>query len=177
MTGANYQVDGGISVKWWRNHGICTVRGARATTWKIAPGIHRIVSVFGANRMVYVTCSSARTPPSWWILAAHNPAQEDPALHAPHRVGPGAPHHLISHSDIDHQGGNVDEGAAPEALLACHVLDRPWVEDTEALIAGRYAQLKRITASATGKRAGAGIRKGCLSRPLDLLLSGGGTFG
>jgi hypothetical protein len=37
----------------------------------------------------------------------------------------------------------MDTGCAhnpPQALLLCHNLDRPWVEGTEPLIAGRYMQ-------------------------------------
>ncbi|MDX1417004.1 MAG: MBL fold metallo-hydrolase [Candidatus Promineifilaceae bacterium] len=84
---------------------------------------------------------------------------------------------LISHSDIDHQGGNAPmKEAAPQAILMCHELDRPWVEDTEALISGRYAQFEADHDIGYGEAGKQGIREGCLSYPLDMTLSGGERF-
>jgi len=84
---------------------------------------------------------------------------------------------LISHSDLDHQGGNQPmKDAAPSALLMCHTLDRAWVEDTEALIRGRYSQFERDHQIGYGEEGKAGIRASCLSRPLNLTLEGGESF-
>lgn len=146
---------------------------------EIAPGIHRIKCLFGSNRMVYVHLLVGEDAA---ILVdtgcAHNPAQE--ILPYMRRIGldpARLTYIVISHSDIDHQGGNAPmKAAAPHAILACHVLDRPWVEDTEALIAGRYAQFEADHGIGYGEEGKAGIREGCLSRPLDLLLSGGEHF-
>src|SRR5690606_35955211 len=109
---------------------------------------------------------------------AHNPQQEILPYMRSIGLDPARLTYIvISHSDIDHQGGNAPmKAAAPQALLACHVLDRPWVEDTEALIAGRYSQFEADHGIGYGEEGKAGIRDGCLSHPLDLILSGGERF-
>ncbi|MCL4830153.1 MAG: MBL fold metallo-hydrolase [Caldilinea sp.] len=146
---------------------------------EIAPGIHRIKCKFGANRMVYVHLLIGEHAAMLVDTGcAHNPEQEilpymrsigfDPAQ---------LTYIVISHSDIDHQGGNAPmKAAAPQALLVCHNLDRPWVEDTEALIEGRYSQFERDHGIGYGEEGKAGIRAGCLSHPLDLTLVGGEHF-
>jgi glyoxylase-like metal-dependent hydrolase (beta-lactamase superfamily II) len=50
------------------------------------------------------------------------------------------------------------------------------VEDTEALIQGRYAQFEQDHGIGYGDDGKAGIRTGCLSHPLDLTLTGGEHF-
>ncbi len=50
---------------------------------------------------------------------------------------------LITHSDVDHQGGNdLIRNAAPHAQFMAHTLDTPWIEDPNALISGRYNQFQ-----------------------------------
>ncbi|MBP6440257.1 MAG: MBL fold metallo-hydrolase [Caldilineaceae bacterium] len=146
---------------------------------EIAPGIHRIKCLFGAKRMVYVHLLVGEDAAMLVDTGcAHNPEQEilpymrsigfDPAR---------LTYIVISHSDIDHQGGNAAmKKVAPQAILACHNLDRPWVEDTEALIQGRYAQFERDHGIGYGDDGKAGIRAGCHSQRLDLTLSGGEQF-
>lgn len=146
---------------------------------EIAPGIHRIKCMFGNKRMVYVHLLVGEDAAMLVDTGcAHNPEQEilpymrsigfDPAL---------LTYIVISHSDIDHQGGaGPMKAAAPQAILACHNLDRPWVEDTEALIQGRYAQFERDHGIGYGDEGKDGIRDGCLSHPLDLTLTGGEHF-
>ena len=112
---------------------------------EIAPGIHRIKCLFGANRMVYVHLLVGEEAAMLVDTGcAHNPAQEIlPYMHSIGFDPARLTYIVISHSDIDHQGGNAPmKAAAPQALLACHNLDRPWVEDTEALIRGRYSQFE-----------------------------------
>jgi glyoxylase-like metal-dependent hydrolase (beta-lactamase superfamily II) len=47
---------------------------------------------------------------------------------------------LISHADNDHVGGNrAFRGAHPDAVFACHELDRRWVESNEALVRENYS--------------------------------------
>jgi glyoxylase-like metal-dependent hydrolase (beta-lactamase superfamily II) len=109
---------------------------------------------------------------------AHNPQQEI----LPYLASIGlAPHALtwilITHSDLDHQGGNAPmKAAAPQAHLICHRFDLPWIESTEALIAGRYSQFESDDGIGYGELGKAGIRAGCLSAPIDLALSGGERF-
>ncbi len=106
---------------------------------------------------------------------AHNPAQDIlPYMNSIGFDPADLNYMLISHSDIDHQGGNMPmKKAAPQAVLLCHELDRPWVEDTEALINGRYAQFEADHDIGYGDEGKQGIREGCLSHPLDITLSGG----
>ena len=46
---------------------------------------------------------------------------------------------LISHADLDHSGGNRAVRARyPRAVLACHELDRRWIESNEAMLRENY---------------------------------------
>lgn len=146
---------------------------------EIAPGVHRIRCLFGAGRVIYVHLLIGEVAAMLVDTGcAHNPAQEilpymqsigfDPAR---------LTYIVISHSDLDHQGGNLPmKEAAPQALLMCHKLDRPWVESTEALIHGRYSQFEQDHGIGYGEAGKAGIRASCLSAALDVTLSGGETF-
>lgn len=146
---------------------------------EIAPGVHRIKCLFGNKRMVYVHLLVGEDAVMLVDTGcAHNPEQEILPYMRSIGLDPARLTYIVvSHSDIDHQGGNAPmKAVAPQARLACHVLDRPWVEDTEALIAGRYAQFEADHGIGYGDEGKAGIRDGCLSHPLDLLLSGGEHF-
>jgi glyoxylase-like metal-dependent hydrolase (beta-lactamase superfamily II) len=146
---------------------------------EIAPGIHRIKATFGANRMVYVhLLIGSRASMLIDTGCAGNPDAEivpymrqigfDPA---------GLTYILISHSDLDHQGGNAPmKRHAPNAILMCHNLDRAWIADTEALIAGRYAQFEVDHGIGYGDAGKAGIRAECLSAPVEMTLEGGERF-
>lgn len=146
---------------------------------EIAPGIHRIKCKFGDKRMVYVHLLVGEAASMLVDTGcAHNPQQE--ILPYMQRIGfdpARLTYIVISHSDTDHQGGNAPmKQAAPQALLACHTLDRPWVEDTDALIQGRYAQFEQDHGVGYGDEGKTGIRAGCFSYPLDLTLTGGEHF-
>ena len=135
--------------------------------------------MFGVERMVYVHLLVGDEAALLVDTGcAHNPNQEIlPYLAAIGLAPERLTYIVISHSDIDHQGGNAPmKAAAPQAILACHTLDRPWVEDTEALIQGRYAQFEQDHGIGYGEAGKAGISDGCLSHPLDLTLSGGEHF-
>lgn len=146
---------------------------------EIAPGIHRITCKFGENRMVFVhlLVGDERA-----LLVdtgvAGNPPQDILPYMASIGFDPGQlTYVLISHSDLDHQGGNQPmQAAAPQALFVCHILDRPWVADTESLIQGRYAQFEADHGIGYGDAGKAGIRADCLSVPIDLTLEGGETI-
>lgn len=146
---------------------------------EVAPGIHRIKCKFGDNRMVYVHLLVGDNAAMLVDTGcAHNPEQE--ILPAMREIGfdpKRLTYILISHSDLDHQGGNQPmKQAAPQALLMGHNLDRPWLESTEALIQGRYSQFERDHGIGYGEAGKAGIRATTLSLPLDMTLEGGETF-
>jgi glyoxylase-like metal-dependent hydrolase (beta-lactamase superfamily II) len=146
---------------------------------EITKGIHRIECKFGGTRMVYVHLLIGETASMLVDTGcAHNPQQE--ILPYMQKIGfdpKKLTYILISHSDIDHQGGNQPmKQAAPGALLICHNLDRPWIEDTEALISGRYSQWEADHGIGYGEAGKQGIREGCLSMPLDITLEGGERF-
>jgi glyoxylase-like metal-dependent hydrolase (beta-lactamase superfamily II) len=143
---------------------------------EISPGIHRIKCAFGANRMVYVHLLVGQHASLLVDTGcAHNPRQEILPYMASISLDPADLNYiLISHSDLDHQGGDAPmKAVAPQAILMCHRLDRLWVEDTEALIAGRYSQFEQDHNIGYGEAAKEDIRASCLSYPLDMTLSGG----
>lgn len=146
---------------------------------EIAPGIHRIKCTFGDRRMVYVHLLIG--PTASMLIdtgCAHSPHQD--ILPYMERIGfdPATlTYVLITHSDLDHQGGNqAIQTAAPAVLFLCHRLDQPWVDDTEALIAGRYAQFEQDHGIGYGEAGKASIRADCLSVPVDMTLSGSEAF-
>lgn len=143
---------------------------------EIAPGIHQIHCAFGSGRMVFaylLVGEEARLLVD--TGCAHNPQQEIlPYLDAIGLAPADLSYILITHSDLDHQGGNAPmKAAAPQARLLCHRFDLPWIESTEALIAGRYSQFEANDGIGYGDAGKAGIRADCLSVPVDMALSGG----
>ncbi|MBN1964669.1 MAG: MBL fold metallo-hydrolase [Anaerolineae bacterium] len=146
---------------------------------EVVPGIHRIKCNFGVNRAIYVHLFIGEDAAMLVDTAcAHNPQQDILPYMASIGFDPAdLTYILISHSDLDHQGGNQPmKAAAPQALLTCHNLDRPWIEDTEALIAGRYSQFEVEHGIGYGEAGKDGIRADTLSHPLDMTLEGGETF-
>jgi glyoxylase-like metal-dependent hydrolase (beta-lactamase superfamily II) len=146
---------------------------------EIADGIHRIKCRFGNNRMVY--CHLLAGEEGALLIdtgCAPNPQQDILPYMAQINVDPSQLKYIvISHSDLDHQGGNAPMKAiAPSAVLMCHLLDEPWVADTEALISGRYSQFEADHGIGYGEAGKQGIREACLSAPVDLTLSGGETL-
>ncbi len=108
---------------------------------EIADGIHRIQAPLG-DRFV---CMYLLLGESAALLIdtglAPMPAEVlDPYLG---RIGVGwdrVRYVLTSHIDFDHTGGNAAvRERAPQACFMCHELDRPMIQDVEAMIIGRYA--------------------------------------
>jgi glyoxylase-like metal-dependent hydrolase (beta-lactamase superfamily II) len=146
---------------------------------EIAPGIHQIHCAFGSKRMVFVYLLIGETASMLVDTGcAHNPAQEILPYMASIGFDPQRlTYILITHSDVDHQGGNgAMAAAAPQARLLCHRFDRPWIEETEALIAGRYSQFETDHGIGYGEAGKAGIRNDCRSTPVDVTLVGGEQF-
>lgn len=146
---------------------------------EVVPGVHRVECRFGGNRMVYVHLFVG-TEASMLVDTgcAHNPQADIlPYMESIGLKPEDLTYILISHSDLDHQGGNQPmKEAAPQALLMCHNLDKPWVESTNALIEGRYAQFDKDHGFVTTEDAKQGIRNDTLSAPVDLTLEGGEKF-
>ena len=107
---------------------------------EIAPGIHRIESSLGVRFMAqYVLTGDART-----LLVdtgLPNPPAEVLARYLD-SIGLGfeaVDDVLISHADNDHSGGKAALlDLHPGARLACHELDRRWIESREAMVDENY---------------------------------------
>ncbi len=146
---------------------------------EIAPNIHRIPCIFGGTRIVFVHLLIG-TQASLLIdtACAHNPQQD--ILPYMRKIGfdpADLTYILVSHSDLDHQGGNQPmKVIAPQALVICHRLDRPWIENTDALINGRYKQFDGPHGFVTPDEVVAAIKADTLSCLIDLTLEGGEEF-
>jgi glyoxylase-like metal-dependent hydrolase (beta-lactamase superfamily II) len=104
---------------------------------EVAAGIHRIESDLGPRFMAqYLVVGEERT-----VLVdtglAHTPdAALIPALEA---AGVEPDLIVVSHADLDHCGGNRRmRERFPAAMLACHELDRRWIESNAAMLAENY---------------------------------------
>jgi glyoxylase-like metal-dependent hydrolase (beta-lactamase superfamily II) len=104
---------------------------------ELADGIHRIESDLGPRFMCqYVVAGRDRS-----ILVDTGLAETPAAVIGPYLAQAGLEPDLvlISHADNDHVGGNrAYLDAHPDAALACHELDRPWVESNETLVRENY---------------------------------------
>ncbi len=104
---------------------------------EVAAGIHRIESdlgprfmaqylVVGEERTVLVDTGLADTPDSALIPALAAAGVEPDLI-------------VVSHADLDHCGGNRRmRERFPAAMLACHELDRRWIESNAAMLAENY---------------------------------------
>jgi glyoxylase-like metal-dependent hydrolase (beta-lactamase superfamily II) len=107
---------------------------------EIAPGIHRIESSLGVRFMAqYVLTGEART------LLVDTGMSDTPAeVIGPYLESAGLgleaiDEVIISHADLDHSGGNRSlRELHPRVRIACHELDRRWVESNEAMVAENY---------------------------------------
>lgn len=81
---------------------------------------------------------------------------------------------LISHIDFDHTGGNQAlRELAPGAVMMCHELDRPMIEDVEAMIAGRYSGYAADHGIDETDKSKAFIRENAHHVPIDFGIRGG----
>ena len=146
---------------------------------EIAPNLHRIPCIFMGDRVAYVHLLVGEE--SSILLdtcCAHNPAQE--ILPYMERIGfdrERLSYIIISHSDLDHQGGNAPmKAAAPNAKMFCHTLDRSWIESTEAIMEGRYLQFDAPHGLQTPPEEIKEMRELTQSCALDGTLEGGERF-
>ncbi len=145
---------------------------------ELIPGIHRLVGETGGRIVAFYLLRGERR--SLLLDTAIQPMMDE--VFFPYCGSTGfdpsdLDYVLISHSDLDHSGGNAAvRKAAPRAVFACHRADRPLIEDVDTLIEKRYrcyAWDDGIDESDDGIEF---IRKNVFHTPLDLTLSGGETF-
>jgi glyoxylase-like metal-dependent hydrolase (beta-lactamase superfamily II) len=144
---------------------------------EVAPGIHRIESVLGprpfsqyllrGERTLLVDTGVKETPGDvilpFLADAGIDPAELDLVL--------------LSHSDVDHFGGDeAIRRAAPRALFCAHLADVPWLSDRERIMRERYGWYAAYgvgyppeTAAWLRDAMGADV-------PIDVGLSGGETI-
>jgi len=144
---------------------------------EVADGIHRVETPLGDR----VNCVYLFAGTRWALLfdTAIGPAvasHVEPYLAAA-GVEPARIRYVVnSHCDWDHHGGNgAVRDLAPAAVLCCHELDRPLVEDADLLFARRYDELAAdgISEPATTR---AFVAANTRQVPIDLGLSGGERF-
>jgi glyoxylase-like metal-dependent hydrolase (beta-lactamase superfamily II) len=106
---------------------------------EVAPSVHRLEFAIGdkpmamyllnGDRVTLVDTGLPDTPESVYLpaLSALGRSPEDVGLV------------LITHADADHIGGNAAvRRLFPNAMLACHPLDKRWSSDPDVIIAERY---------------------------------------
>lgn len=141
---------------------------------EVAPGIHRIEFPF-AGRLaccyalvgehVLVVDTGIAGTPADHILPYLEAAGIDPE-----RIR----YILASHADLDHTGGNGPLlEAAPNALLLCHELDRPMIEDADRLFHDRYDEFRDAHGIAESEATLAWVRENARHVPVDVALAGG----
>jgi glyoxylase-like metal-dependent hydrolase (beta-lactamase superfamily II) len=143
---------------------------------EVAPGIHRIESDLGPRFMAqYLLRGDERSVLVDTGLAATPDAVLVPALK---RAGVEPDLIVITHADMDHCGGNRRmRERYPKALLACHELDRRWIESNAAMLAENYLWHERYGLDVPDE----GGRGEILAQlggdaPIDVGLSGGETI-
>jgi glyoxylase-like metal-dependent hydrolase (beta-lactamase superfamily II) len=145
---------------------------------EILPSVYRLESLLG-GRLLYQ-----------YLLVGERPVLVDTGVSdTPHavilpalaRLGI-APERLalvlVTHCDLDHQGGNAAiKAACPRALLSCGRADAPLVADPQALLARRYDAYRERHGIFYSPEGHAGIlAQAGAAQPLDLTWVGGETF-
>ena len=146
---------------------------------EIARNVHRIPCIFFGDRLAYVHLLVGEE--SSILLdtcCAANPEREIlPYMESIGFDRERLTYIVISHSDVDHQGGNAPmKAAAPQAKIFCHALDLPWIESAEAILRGRYMQFDEPHGLVTSAEEQASILAETLTCPLDGTLAGGERF-
>jgi glyoxylase-like metal-dependent hydrolase (beta-lactamase superfamily II) len=94
-------------------------------------------------------------------------------------LGPGDIDELvITHSDLDHQGGvHALASANPDLTVACGALDRELVSDPDTIMARRYGAFRLDHGIGYDNETTAWMREMCGSpRPVDTVYAGGETI-
>lgn len=81
---------------------------------------------------------------------------------------------VASHADLDHTGGNGTLlAAAPKALLLCHALDRPLIEDADRLFHDRYDEFGEVHGIRESPETLEWVRANARHVSVDLTVVGG----
>ncbi len=145
---------------------------------QVAPGIHRLQTPF-ADRFVclYLLVGTEAA------LLLDTGLDSTPGEYlAPYLdeidLDPTRVRYIVnSHADFDHTAGNASaKELLPNALLACHDLDRRMVEDIDVMIDERYDEFAAEHDISDGDEAKAFIRSCARHVPVDMTLRGGETF-
>jgi glyoxylase-like metal-dependent hydrolase (beta-lactamase superfamily II) len=147
------------------------------TVDEIVPGIHRIESdlgvrfmaqylLVGGRRSLLVDTGIGQTPDGVLIPALEQLGIEPDVI-------------AISHADLDHSGGNRRmHERYPDALLACHELDRPWIASNAAMLEQNYMWYEdHGFAPVDEQERGEMLELLGGDAPIDLGLRGGETIG
>ncbi len=147
---------------------------------EVAPGIHRIEVPLGERVLCLYLCLYLLAGEERALLVdtGQDSTPREHLLPALSSLGLGPRqirYVLITHSDWDHQGGNVSiRELAPYALLMCHELDRPLIESIDWLIDRRYGEFWKEHRIGEAEDTKAWIRKNNRSETLiDVTLAGG----
>jgi len=146
---------------------------------QVAPGIYRIevplgervlytYLLAGQERTLLVDTGQDRTPYERLV----------PYFSSIGRSVENIDYVVITHSDWDHQGGNVSvKEIASQALFMCHELDRPLIESINQLIEERYREFQKEHEIDENDEAKVWIRQNNRSEvSIGLTLVGGETL-
>lgn len=105
---------------------------------EVADGVFRIESIFGGRLLyLYAFCGDDATV---LIDSGASVTPEEAALPALKKLGREPDLLVITHCDLDHQGGNaILARAFPDMVLACGTGDEEQVSDPHVLVANRYS--------------------------------------
>jgi glyoxylase-like metal-dependent hydrolase (beta-lactamase superfamily II) len=146
---------------------------------EVAPGIHRIESDLGLRFMCqYVLAGPERT-----LLVDTGMPETPETVIGPYLQSIGRSLEdldlvLITHADLDHSGGKAAiRERSSGALLACHELDRRWIESADAMVNENYLWHESYGFDEPDEQARSELREGCgPDAPIDVGLRGGETI-
>ena len=147
------------------------------TVDEIASGIHRIESDLGVRFMAqYLLVGGSR---SLLIDTGIGQTPDEALIPALEQLNIEPDVIAISHADLDHSGGNRRmHERYPDALLACHELDRPWIASNAAMLEQNYLWYEDHGFDPVDdQERGEMLELLGGDAPIDLGLSGGETFG
>jgi glyoxylase-like metal-dependent hydrolase (beta-lactamase superfamily II) len=147
------------------------------TVDQIVPGIHRIESDLGVRFMAQYLLVGGRR--SLLIDTGIGQTPDGALIPALEQLGIEPDVIAISHADLDHSGGNRRmHERYPDALLACHELDRPWIASNAAMLEQNYMWYENHGFEPVDEQErGEMLELLGGDAPIDLGLRGGETIG